>query len=125
MENNTSRDFKQLTVWQKSMDLVMAIQDLTGYFPNIENYGAISQIRNLSVSISTNIAAGKNSNNEKERYESLVKAKKNAYDLEFKMKEIKKLPFGQKLDFSEIEELLSELVQELNKVIKKTRDKLL
>ncbi len=125
MEDNGSKSFKKLTVWQQSMDLVIAIQDLTGYFPNIENYGAISQIRSLSVSISTNIALGKNSNNAKEYYESLVKAKKNAYDLEFKVKEVKKLPFGQKLDFTKIDGLLSELMRELNNEIRKTRDELL
>ena len=58
-------NYKELKIWQKSMDLVEKIYILTS-FPVEEKYGLISQIQRCAVSIPSNIAegAGRNSNNE-------------------------------------------------------------
>jgi four helix bundle protein len=45
-------------VWQKAMDLVTAIYQLTRAFPQEELYGLTSQIRRAAVSIPSNIAEG-------------------------------------------------------------------
>lgn len=50
--------FKQLIVWQKSMELVFLIYDLTARFPKEERFGLCSQMRRASVSIPSNIAEG-------------------------------------------------------------------
>ncbi|MFZ2970831.1 MAG: four helix bundle protein, partial [Minisyncoccia bacterium] len=68
MEENNSRDYKQSAIWQKSIELVFAIQRLMGFFPNLENYGSISQIRKFSVTISKNIAEGKKMSEDKKAY---------------------------------------------------------
>jgi four helix bundle protein len=49
---------KDLVVWQKSMDLVIAIYGLTRGFPKHETYGLASQIQRAAVSIPSNIAEG-------------------------------------------------------------------
>ena len=49
---------KDLVVWQKAMDLVVAIYRLTQSFPKIESYGLASQIQRAAVSIPSNIAEG-------------------------------------------------------------------
>ena len=49
---------KDLEVWQKSMDLVVAIYKLTSSFPKTEIYGLASQMRRAAVSIPSNIAEG-------------------------------------------------------------------
>ncbi len=51
-------NFKELKVWQKSMDLVEMIYKICSRFPNDEKYGIVSQIKRCSVSISSNIAEG-------------------------------------------------------------------
>jgi four helix bundle protein len=50
--------FKQLTVWQKSHELVLEIYRVTTKFPKEELYGLTSQIRRCSSSIPANIAEG-------------------------------------------------------------------
>ncbi|HXF39568.1 MAG TPA: four helix bundle protein [Blastocatellia bacterium] len=49
---------KDLVVWQKAMDLVVAIYRLTQSFPKTESYGLASQIQRAAVSIPSNIAEG-------------------------------------------------------------------
>src|SRR5690349_16897890 len=51
-------DYRQLIVWQKSMDLAENIYLQTASFPKEERYGLISQMRRSAVSIPTNIAEG-------------------------------------------------------------------
>jgi four helix bundle protein len=52
------RSYKDLEVWQFSMDLVEGCYKLTRDFPREEMYGLTSQIRRSSVSIAANIAEG-------------------------------------------------------------------
>ncbi|MCX6019492.1 MAG: four helix bundle protein [Chloroflexi bacterium] len=52
------RDYKDLIVWQKSIDLVTQVYAVTAIFPNREQYGLISQMQRAAVSISSNIAEG-------------------------------------------------------------------
>ena len=52
------RSHRDLIVWQKAVDFVVAIYDLTKGFPKEEIYGLISQIRRAATSIPANIAEG-------------------------------------------------------------------
>jgi four helix bundle protein len=49
---------KDLIVWQKAMDLVVAIYKLTKSFPKAEVYGLASQMQRAAVSVPSNIAEG-------------------------------------------------------------------
>jgi four helix bundle protein len=49
---------KELIVWQKAMDLVVAVYKLTKAFPKAEIYGLASQIQRAAVSVPSNIAEG-------------------------------------------------------------------
>ena len=64
------RSYKDLSVWQKSMDLVEECYRLTDGFPRNEEFGLKSQIRRAPVSIPSNIAEGsvRHSSNEYCRY---------------------------------------------------------
>lgn len=53
------KTYKDLIVWQKSIELVKEIYLLTEDFPKEEIYGLTSQIRRCAVSIPSNIAEGK------------------------------------------------------------------
>lgn len=48
--------YKNLKVWQKSIDLVEQIYKITTVFPKTEVYGITDQLRRASVSIASNIA---------------------------------------------------------------------
>ena len=51
--------FRNLTVWQKGMDLAERVYAHTEKFPRSEIYGLTSQVRRAAVSIPSNIAEGK------------------------------------------------------------------
>ena len=52
------KNFKELFVWQKSIELVKEIYTIAKYLPQEELYSLSSQIRRASVSIPSNIAEG-------------------------------------------------------------------
>ena len=52
------RGFRDLRVWQASMDLVEAIYRTSAGFPGDERFGLTSQVRRAVVSIPSNIAEG-------------------------------------------------------------------
>jgi four helix bundle protein len=55
---NTIRSFKDLIVWQRSMDLAVRIYGITQKLPASEQFGLTSQLRRAAVSIPSNIAEG-------------------------------------------------------------------
>ena len=61
MSNSTKskvRSFRDLLVWQQSLELVIQTYRLTEVFPRREMYGIVAQIRGAAVSIPANIAEG-------------------------------------------------------------------
>ncbi|NQT01725.1 MAG: four helix bundle protein [Planctomycetes bacterium] len=52
------KDFKDLKVWQKGIEIVDKIYTITAKFPKEEVYGLSSQTRKAAVSIPSNIAEG-------------------------------------------------------------------
>ena len=57
--NGKVESHKDLTVWQKSMDLVVLVYKLMEQLPKEERYSLCDQIRRSAVSIHSNIAEGK------------------------------------------------------------------
>jgi four helix bundle protein len=49
---------KNLVAWQRGMELVVLIYDLTRHFPREETYGLTSQLRRAAISVPSNIAEG-------------------------------------------------------------------
>jgi len=49
-------DYKKLTVWHKSMDLVELIYEVSRKLPEEEKFGLRSQMQRASVSVPSNIA---------------------------------------------------------------------
>jgi four helix bundle protein len=60
------QSYRQLIVWQKAMELVKEIYQLTNEFPKEEAYGLTNQIRRAAVSIPSNIAEGQGRDSTKE-----------------------------------------------------------
>ena len=49
---------KDLEVWKKAMDLVVAVYEVSNAFPDTERYGLTQQMRRSAISIPSNIAEG-------------------------------------------------------------------
>jgi four helix bundle protein len=52
------QSYRELLVWQKSMDMAEACYQLTAEFPRDEMYGMTAQVRRAAVSVPANIAEG-------------------------------------------------------------------
>ena len=65
--------YKELSIWKKSLELGTALYKLTKQFPIDERFGLISQMRRATVSVSSNIAegAGRKSNKEFSQFLSI------------------------------------------------------
>lgn len=53
-----ARTFRDLLVWQKAHQFVLAVYRFTATFPRAETYGLSVQMRRAAVSIAANIAEG-------------------------------------------------------------------
>ena len=52
--------YRDLSVWQLAMDIVVEIYRVTRAFPAEEKFGLIAQLRRAAVAIPSNIAEGRN-----------------------------------------------------------------
>lgn len=111
------KTYKDLIVWQKSIELVIAVYELTEKFSREEIYGLTSQIRRAVMSIPSNIAEGKmrGGNIEFKRFLSIAFA--SGAELETQLIIAKKLPKTAKLDYNKVDSLLEEVMRMLNKLI--------
>jgi four helix bundle protein len=57
---------RDLLVWQKSMDLVVAIYRETDAWPPQEKFGLVQQLRRCAVSVPSNIAEGQGRRSDRE-----------------------------------------------------------
>jgi four helix bundle protein len=54
----TVKNYRELIVWQRAMEVVEMVYTLTKGFPNDERFGLTSQVRRAAVFIPPNIAEG-------------------------------------------------------------------
>ena len=97
------KNFKNLKVWQKGIELVVNIYKETEIFPKEEIYGLTSQIKRSAVSIPSNIAEGSGRGSDRDFNRFLDVALGSSFELETQ------LIIANKLDF-----LSNESFQQLN-----------
>lgn len=119
MEPEKVSSYKDLVVWQKSVDLVVEVYALTEMFPQQEIYGLTSQMRRAAVSIPSNIAEGRRRGTRKDFRHFLLVAYGSGSELETQIEISQRLPLGNDLDFSRAEFLLDEVMRMLNVMIRK------
>ena len=121
MENKQLTSFKDLTVWQRSLELVKEVYQATERLPKSELYGLTSQIRRAAVSIPSNIAEGYKRKNLGEYVQFLSIADASAAELETQLI-ISKGLYPQ-IDFLKAETLLVEVQKMLYSIIRKLNAK--
>ncbi|MBU1130538.1 four helix bundle protein [Patescibacteria group bacterium] len=113
------QSYRDLIVWQKSMDLVKVIYELTKQFPETEKFGLISQMRRAAVSIPSNIAEGFRRGARKDYRYFLIIAFGSGAELETQIEISKRLEFCNNFNYSKVDGLLGEIMKILNVFIKK------
>ena len=114
--------FKELKVWQKSMELLTAVYLKSRDFPKEEIYGLTAQIRRAAVSIPSNIAEGCGRKTEKDFYNFLSISLGSAFELETQLIISKNLEYITEDDFKifelelhHIQNMIIKLQSSLNK----------
>ena len=113
------KSYRDLIVWQKSMDVVTLIYKLVKQFPDDEKFGLISQIKRSSVSVPSNIAEGYGRNYTKDYIRFLNIARGSLYEMQTQLQVALNLDFIVEEDLNEINSLSLEVEKMLNLLINK------
>ncbi len=76
------QSFRDLQVWQRAMELTVAVYRLTQHFPREEAFGLTSQLRRSAVSVPSNIAEGHGRMNPREFKHFLLIARASNCELQ-------------------------------------------
>jgi four helix bundle protein len=113
------KDFRQLKVWQKSHQLVLALYETTASFPRAENYGLTSQIRRAAVSIPSNLAEGCGRNGDAELARFCCIARGSASELEYQLLLARDLKLIQPEEYEQLEQRTTEIKRMLTVFVQK------
>jgi four helix bundle protein len=104
-----AHSFRDLIVWQRAMQLTVAIYRLSREFPREEIYGLTSQIRRSAVSVPSNIAEGHGRLNSGEFRQFLGIARASNFELQTQLEIARALEFGNSKVLDEAEGLSHEV----------------
>ena len=116
------RNFKDLLVWQKGIELVEVTYKLVKYLPKDEIYALSGQMRRAAVSIPSNIAEGQQRKSEKEFANFLSIARGSVVELETQYIICEKLEYLSKEQIELPINTCQELYKMLNTFISKLNE---
>jgi len=117
------RNFRELLIWQKAMDIVIRTYELTALLSKDETYGLKTQLQRAAVSIPSNIAEGYSRNSEPDFKRFLEMAIGSAYELETQLTITENVSLISKTKVDPILQLLSEEQKMLNSFIASVRER--
>ncbi len=115
------QSFRDLIVWQRSIDLTADVYKLTSKFPASERFGLTNQMRRASVSIASNIAEGYGRATKGEYVQFLGHARGSCWELETQIVIAKKLGFGTLLDLDSTDSHCNDVGRLLGALMKSIR----
>jgi four helix bundle protein len=107
------KSYKDLLAWQKSMDLVEMVYELTKQFPREELFGLATSMRRATVSIPSKIAAGHERDNTREYIQHLASARGSLSEVETQIEVARRLGYIN----DEQQELFIKLASDTGKII--------
>jgi four helix bundle protein len=116
------KSYRDLIVWQKSMNLVTLIYNLVLELPENEIYGLTPQIKRSAISIPSNIAEGYGRNYRKDYLRFLQIARGSLFENQTQLEIAVNLDFIKAENLEEIKELSTEVEKMLNSLIKKLEE---
>lgn len=112
--------YRRLIVWQKAMDLVVAVYGATEAFPRAEQFGLVSQMRRCAVSIPSNIAEGSKRKSAADFRHFLNMSLGSAAELETQIEIAYRLKMIQDTSYEELRGMTSEVLRILTALLQKT-----
>ncbi|MGD0859184.1 MAG: four helix bundle protein [Terracidiphilus sp.] len=117
------QSFRDLLVWQRAIQLSVAIYRLTKDFPHEELYGLSSQIRRAAVSVPSNIAEGHGRLSTGEYRQFLGVARGSNFELQTQIEIARALGFGDSKLLDEAESLSFEVGKMISGILNKIKEK--
>ena len=111
------RNFRELVIWQKAMNVVKDIYKLTNDFPAKERYGLSSQIQRAAISIPSNIAEGCSRKSDADFARFLEMAQGSAFEVETQLLLANDFDYISEDFFSKLLEEIHCLQKQINKLI--------
>jgi four helix bundle protein len=111
--------FKDLVVWQRAIQLSLAIYELTSTFPDSERFGLTNQLRRASVSVASNIAEGYGKLSKGEYVLYLGHARGSNFEVQTQLVLAEQLGFGSASAHRTAEELSQEVSRMLIALMRK------
>jgi len=123
MDENTKTQkvysYKELIVWQKAVELSIAVYEITEHFPKEEIYGLTSQLRRAAVSIASNIAEGRHRGTRADFLQFLRIAQGSCAELQTQIEIAKQLSKMKNLNYDKIIQPSEEILKMLFVMIKR------
>jgi four helix bundle protein len=119
-----ANSYRELKVWQNSIDLAEKIYRLTSSFPASEIYGLVSQLRRASVSIPSNIAEGWGRRSRKEYARFILMAAGSNDELQTQLVIAERLAFGDRQlrdEAAALSDQIGRMLQGLHKFLQRPR----
>ncbi len=117
-----AQSFRDLQVWQRSIQLSVATYCLTKGFPREELYGLTSQIRRAAVSVPSNIAEGQGRMSIGEFRQFLRVARGSNFELQTQLEIARALEIGNPKLIDETERLSHEVGKMIHALLQSMKD---
>lgn len=112
--------YKDLLVWQKSMDLIPSIYNVSASLPSAESFGLRSQIQRSCVSIPSNIAEGSKRSSRTEFRQFCLISLGSAAELETQLLVISRL--YPNIEVQQELKIVNDIQKMLNKLVKRLKE---
>ncbi len=119
--NAVVQSFRDLLVWQKSIQLATSVYRLTPEFPGNEIYGLTSQMRRSADSIASNIAEGHDRLSTLEFQRFLGIARGSSFELQTQLEIARSLGLGNTNSVDAAQSLSCEISKMINGLLKALR----
>ena len=110
--------FEEMPVWQKGMQLAEVVFAMTEKLPRKEDYGLTSQIRRSALSVPGNIAEGFGRRHTKDKLNFYYVSRGSLAETKSHLIYGVKVGYFQDLEVSGLSELIENIWEELNKLIR-------
>ena len=114
-----SASYRELVVWQRAMEMTVAIYRLTSSFPDSERFGLTNQLRRASVSAASNIAEGYGRVSRGEYLQFLGHARGSTFEVQTQLALSEAIGFGDDVKRREAEGLAAEVGKMLNVMMRR------
>jgi len=116
------QSFRDLVVWQRAVQMSLAVYRLTASFPSSERFGLTNQLRRASVSVASNIAEGYGRSSRGKYVQFLGHARGSIFEIQTQLYISRELDFGSKEHRSTAENLADEVGRILVSIMTKLKE---